>query len=136
MLDRALHTILVVDDHPANRYSLCKILTSVGYKVIEGGNGQEALEKAWSASAVVLDVHLPDIDGFEVCRQLRVRDPGHTLPVVHVSSVHVTGFSQARAQRLGADAYLISPVSRDTLVGTMDRLLENGESKTAAAVAS
>ncbi|HEX2544513.1 MAG TPA: response regulator [Ramlibacter sp.] len=133
MLDRSLHTILVVDDHPANRYALGKILTSAGYKVTEGCNGQEALEKAWTSSALVLDVHLPDIDGFEVCRQLRLRDPGHALPIVHVSSVHVTGFSQSRAQRLGADAYLLSPVSRDTLLGTMDKLLQTGGRKAAVA---
>jgi CheY-like chemotaxis protein len=123
MTDRSRHTILVVDDHEATRYSLSKILRGAGFPVLEAATGAQALELAPSAAAIVLDVHLPDIDGFEVCRRVRAVDGLRSLPVVHVSSVHVTGFAQAKGQRAGADAYLLNPVGPEQLLPLLDGLL-------------
>lgn len=123
MNDRSRQTILVVDDQASNRYSLCRILRGAGYPVLEAATGAEALELVPSAAAVVLDVHLPDIDGFEVCRRMRAMDETRALPVVHVSSVHVTGFAQAKGQRSGADAYLLNPVGAEQLLPLLDGLL-------------
>ena len=124
MLDRPSHTILVVDDHAGNRYALVRALGGAGYRVIESSTGEQALEQAACASLVVLDVHLPGIDGFEVCRRLRERETGQDQPILHVSSVYITGFSEAQGRRNGADGYLVRPVSPDVLVRTVDELLE------------
>ena len=123
MTERSRHTILVVDDHEATRYSLCRILRGAGYPVLEAATGAQALEQVGSADAVVLDVHLPDIDGFEVCRRVRGMEGLQSLPVVQVSSVHVTGFAQAKGQRAGADAYLLNPVGPEQLLPLLERLL-------------
>jgi CheY-like chemotaxis protein len=125
MLDRAAHTVLVVDDHEATRYATARNLRGGGYQVIEASTGGQALDMVQDASAMVLDVHLPDIDGFEVCRRVRARDDAlQDLPVIHVSSVHVTGFAQAKGHNVGADAYLITPVRREQLLQVLDELLQ------------
>lgn len=123
MLDRTGHSILVVDDHEATRYATSRTLQAAGYKTIEAATGAEALRFAESASAVVLDVHLPDLDGFEVCRRLRQQEGRQSLPVVHVSSVYITGYAQDRAQRAGADAYLVSPIDPNKLLAVLDELV-------------
>jgi CheY-like chemotaxis protein len=120
---RTQHTILVVDDHAATRYSMCRVLQAGGYRTVEAASGEEAMARVHQSTAVVLDVHLPDIDGLEVCRQIRATEGMRSLPVVHVSSVYVTGFAEAKARHAGADDYLISPVDQDTLLGVLDRLL-------------
>lgn len=68
--------ILVVDDYDAGRYATTRTLTSAGYAVIEAATGAEALQKVKEAhpDLVILDVNLPDIDGFEVCQRIKA-DP-------------------------------------------------------------
>ena len=66
--------ILAVDDNPAALYATSRVLRSAGYEVIEATTGAGALSAAAGADLIVLDVNLPDVDGFEVCRRLR-EDP-------------------------------------------------------------
>ena len=81
-------TVLVVDDVDDARELVSVILSAGGYRVIEAATGQEALARmAESPDLVVLDVELPDIDGFEVCRRIRMDPHTSTTPVVHVSAV-------------------------------------------------
>ena len=64
--------ILVVDDNPATLYSTCRVLQTTGWKVLEAKCGAEAVEMVKQGiDLVVLDVNLPDFDGFEVCRRIR-----------------------------------------------------------------
>ena len=64
--------ILVVDDNPATLYSTSHVLRSTGWTVLQAVTGSEAVEKAnENVDLVVLDVNLPDFDGFEVCRRIR-----------------------------------------------------------------
>ena len=79
--------VLIVDDHPSFRASARKLLESEGYEVVgEAADGAGALEAAEQLhpDVVLLDVQLPDLDGFEVCEQLRVFD--HPPVVVLTSS--------------------------------------------------
>ena len=62
--------ILAVDDNPTALYATSRVLRSAGYEVIEAATGAAALAAAAGADLIVLDVNLPDIDGFEVCRRL------------------------------------------------------------------
>jgi hypothetical protein len=78
--------ILAVDDNPAALYATSRVLRSAGYEVIEATTGAAALAAAGRADLVVLDVNLPDIDGFEVCRRLRARPDTAQLPVLHLSA--------------------------------------------------
>jgi PAS domain S-box-containing protein len=120
------HTVLVVDDNPTARYSTARVLRAAGFATVETAGGAQALElAAEGVAAVVLDVHLPDLHGFEVCRLLRSQPATATLPVIHVSAVHVKPDDQALGLRTGADAYLLSPVEPQVLVATLEALIRS-----------
>jgi CheY-like chemotaxis protein len=70
-MQRSNFTVLVVDDAEAGRYALSRSLRAEGFRTVEAARGAEALALAGSASAVVLDVHLPDIQSVEVCDRWR-----------------------------------------------------------------
>lgn len=122
-LDRTCHSVLVVDDHAAARYAITRSLRAGGFHVVEAAGGAQALELVEFASAVVLDVHLPDLLGFEVCRLLRARSGTSELPVVYVSAIHVTEQDQATGIEAGGDAYLVAPVDPEALLATLDQLI-------------
>jgi PAS domain S-box-containing protein len=118
------HTVLIVDDSPGARYSLARVLRAAGFATVETAGGAQALElAARGVDAVVLDVHLPDLHGFEVCRLLRSQPATATLPVIHVSAVHVKPQDQVAGLRTGADAYLVNPVEPNVLVATLEALI-------------
>jgi CheY-like chemotaxis protein len=124
MIDRTHHSILVVDDNAASRYATARALRAAGFNTVEAAAGAEALELVDFVSAVVLDVHLPDLMGFEVCRILRTRTATASLPVVHVSAIYVSQAEQATGLEAGADAYMVAPIDPDALVATLDRLIQ------------
>src|SRR5690349_9562087 len=121
--ERAPHTVLVVDDAESSRYAVSRALRAAGFKTMEAAAGAQALELAEYVSAVVLDVHLPDVHGFEVCRLLRGNPKTSTVPVIHMSAVYVSPEDRAAGQLAGADAYMVSPVDTTELAATIDRLV-------------
>jgi PAS domain S-box-containing protein len=123
-IDRSAHTVLVVDDNAATRYATARVLRAAGFVTAEASSGAEALRHiAEGVSAVVLDVHLPDIDGFEVCRILRQDADTTTLPVVHLSAEFVREEDKVEGLNAGADAYLVHPVEPAVLVATLQALI-------------
>ena len=123
-IDRSRHTVLVVDDNPATRYSTARVVRAAGFKTVEAGSGGEALDQVGQGvSAVVLDVHLPDMDGFEVCRVIRSRPLTATLPVVHLSAAFVRNEDRVTGLNAGADGYMVHPVEPAVLVGTLQALI-------------
>src|ERR1700749_4308300 len=82
-------TILVVDDNPAGRYATSRILRSGGFNVLEAATGAEGVALAAGADLVVLDVNLPDISGFEVCRRIRSQSGTTHVPGIHLSATYV-----------------------------------------------
>jgi PAS domain S-box-containing protein len=121
---RSQHELLVVDDDPASRYATARLLRSAGFLTREAATGSEALALTDAGvSAVVLDVHLPDIDGFEICRILRSRESTARLPVLHLSAAYVKDEDKVRGLDSGADAYLTHPVEPAVLVATVQALV-------------
>jgi CheY-like chemotaxis protein len=117
--------LLVVDDNEATRYAVRRVLERHGYTVLEAGTGGEglALIAAHEIDALVLDVNLPDMSGFDIVRKLRA-DPGTALlPVVHVSAASIETGDLITGLDAGADAYLIHPVDPDVLLATLRTLL-------------
>ncbi|WJK07464.1 response regulator [Pseudomonas fluorescens] len=117
--------LLIVDDNVATRYALRRRLERHGYEVFEAGTGGEGLALIASEplDALILDVNLPDMSGFDIVRELRA-DPGTALlPVIHVSAASIQTGDIITGLDAGADAYLIHPVDPDVLLATLRTLL-------------
>lgn len=123
-MERSQYTILVVDDNPANRYAIARSLRASGFRTLEASLGAEGLALAGLSAAVVLDVNLPDMHGFEVCRRLRESPNTTSLPIIHVSASSVSDADQQRARSVGADTYMVDPVDPFVLAFTLDELLQ------------
>jgi CheY-like chemotaxis protein len=123
MIDRTQHSVLVVDDTTSSRYATARSLRAAGFNVVEAGAGAEALELVEFVSAVVLDVHLPDLLGFEVCRLLRGRPTTAQLPVVYVSALYISEEDQQVGMGTGGNAYMVAPVDTEALLATLDHLI-------------
>lgn len=106
-----LPTLLVVDDAETNRVLLQRRLTEHHYEVVTAGNGAEVLDLIAKRplDLVVLDVMMPDMDGFEVLGRLRQRFSATQLPVIMLTGLHDSE-SVIRAFRLGANDYAVKPV--------------------------
>jgi PAS domain S-box-containing protein len=116
--------ILHVDDNPTTRYTIGRTLGREGFKVMEAATGGEALRLAKEGpDLVILDVKLPDIGGFEVCRRIKADPTTATLPVLHLSATYVTDEAQATGLDSGADGYLVQPVDPRVLVASVKALL-------------
>jgi DNA-binding NarL/FixJ family response regulator len=116
--------ILVVDDDPWCRTLVADALSAAGFETHEVETADEALDfVADEAPAlVVLDVNLPLISGYEVCRRLRDRyGPG--LPIVFLSGERTESFDRVAGLLIGADDYLVKPLAPDELVARVQRLL-------------
>ena len=116
--------ILVVDDTEENRYVAAKWLERAGFRVALASSGAEALALASSeVELVVLDVHLPDLHGFEVARRLK-QDPSTAhIPVLHLSAKLISPQDRITGLEGGADGYLTQPVLPDELVAQVRALL-------------
>src|SRR5215813_14050031 len=116
--------ILCVDDTEAQRYALSRILRNAGFDVLEATTGEQALEMMGSRpDLVVLDVNLPDINGFDVCRIIKSRETSARTPVLQVSATHVNTRARVEGLEGGADAYLAQPIDADELTATIGALL-------------
>jgi DNA-binding NarL/FixJ family response regulator len=107
--------VLVVDDDAGARALLEAVLAGGGFEVAAAATGEEALSLARSPVAAVVDVVLPGMSGYEVCRRLRERH-GPQLPVVFVSGERTESFDRVAGLMLGGDDYLVKPFAADELV--------------------
>jgi PAS domain S-box-containing protein len=117
--------LLIVDDNVATRYALRRRLENHGYRVLEAGTGGDGLALIASEpiDALILDVNLPDMSGFDIVRSLRAHAATALLPVIHVSAASIQTGDIITGLNAGADAYLIHPVDPDVLLATLRTLL-------------
>lgn len=122
---RSATLILVVDDHPANRTVAVSRLEIMGYRAEAAASGQEALDllAARHFDAVLMDCHMPELDGFETTRRLRSAEP----PQRHVPVIAVTADALPETHRrcldVGMDDYLAKPFRSVDLAEILDRQL-------------
>jgi len=118
--------ILVVDDERAVRDSLRRALELQGYEVELAGDGAEALARLNAnghPDAIVLDILMPEIDGLEVCRQLR--RAGNSVPVLMLTARDAVG-DRVEGLDAGADDYLVKPFALEELLARVRALLRRG----------
>ncbi len=116
--------ILCVDDDEPSRYALTRMLQRGGFRTVEASTGNEALRAmAERPDLVVLDVRLPDIDGFAVCQRIKSDPRTASTPVLQISADFVETHDRTRGLELGADAYLTQPLEAPELIATVRALL-------------
>ncbi len=121
-----IQTVLVVDDDPATLVMAETVLRSRKYKVLTAGTGREALQKVREAlpDVVILDGMLPEVHGFDICRQIKTSERFRHIPVLMMSAVH-TGwrFAADVKETYGADDYLEKPFDPKDLLRRVETLL-------------
>lgn len=117
--------LLIVDDNEVTRYALRRRLAMHGFEVLEAGTGAEGLAVLGkeTVDALILDVNLPDMSGFDIVRLLRQDSGTALLPIIHVSAASIQTGDIITGLDNGADAYLIHPVDPDVLLATLRTLL-------------
>lgn len=116
--------ILNVDDNDGSRYAKSRTLQRAGFTVCEAASREEALRlvSAEQPDLVLLDVQLPDINGFEVCRRIKCNPATAAVMVVQMSASFIEGQYRMRGMEEGADAYLTEPVQPEDLMATITGL--------------
>jgi len=119
------HIVLNVDDNEGARYAKTKIFERAGYRVLEASTGGEALKLVHQERPhlVLLDVALPDVNGLEVCRQIKNNLATAQVMVLQVSASCVRPVDRAVGLAGGADVYLTEPVESTELLGAAKALL-------------
>ena len=117
-------SIVVADGDDEARRELGWALGAAGFHVVEAASGDEALAAALEAGIVlaVLEVRLPGLSGYEVCRRLR-EEHGDRVPIIFVSADRVEPSDRVAGLLVGADDYLVKPVARDEVIARVRRLL-------------
>ncbi|NVM20343.1 MAG: response regulator [Desulfobacterales bacterium] len=111
-----MHTILVVEDNKDVSFVICETLRSyLGCRTIEAGHGKACLMLARSEApdVILLDVRMPEMDGFEVCRILKKDEQTRRIPIIFLTATADDLKSEVRGLEIRADDYLVHPV--DTL---------------------
>jgi PAS domain S-box-containing protein len=116
--------ILVVESNPTTLQDTAHVLRSVGWSVLEAATGAAAMSHAADGvDLILLDVNLPDTNGFEICRQLRLLERTARTPLVHIYASAVDDAAKVHGLEVGADAYLTHPVEPPVLIATVNAFL-------------
>ncbi len=120
--------MLIIEDDPASLDIFETILRHGGYQVATARSGAEGLAQARALipDAVVVDIGLPDVPGFDVLGELTDDASTEAIPLI-VCTVHVFEHDQVRARRAGADVFLMKPVDPRELLGAVNRLLQESD---------
>src|SRR6478672_8076662 len=129
-------TILHVDDNETNRYVVNKTLVRAGFEVKEAATGEAGLQLVieYLPDLIILDVRLPDINGFEICRRIKANPITASIPVLHLSASFVESKDKVQGLEGGADGYLAQPVEPIELLATVRALLRIREAEEASLI--
>lgn len=116
--------ILIVDDHSASRMTAVALLAMEGYEILEADSGPAALERVMKSQPdlLLLDVMMPGMDGFEVCRQLKQDEQTRLIPVIFITALNDRQ-ARIRGIEVGADDFLSKPFDRLELAARVKSLV-------------
>jgi len=116
--------ILIVDDMPDIRDMYAQYLSGEGFRPEQASNGFEALSKAtvMGPDVIVMDLNLPELDGWEATRRLKANDLTRCIPVIALTGLSIS-HSKAAALEAGCDGFLTKPCYPDALAGEIRRVL-------------
>jgi DNA-binding response OmpR family regulator len=119
---------MVVDDEPENQLLIKVILSTEGYEVVGVEQGQQVVERATAEQPdlILLDVMMPDLNGFRVFEALRANEPTRNTPVVMLSAL-TQQWDVEKAINLGVNDYLTKPFEPEDLVARVEANLRGGE---------
>ncbi len=121
-----MKTILVAEDRDASRELLTIVLRAAGYRVVAAADGEDALTQMneHEVDLVILDIHMPRLDGFGVLRQLRAHPAYSRIPVIALTASAMAG-DRDSVIAAGFSEYISKPVNMALLRREVARLLEN-----------
>jgi twitching motility two-component system response regulator PilH len=121
-----MSTVLVVDDSNTVREMIAELLSKVGITVIEASDGEEAKEKMQlnRPDLVVMDIVMPKMNGYELCRWVKSNQATQDIPVVLCSS-KAEEFDRYWGMKQGADAYIAKPFRPTEMIETVKQLLRS-----------
>ena len=136
MSDLSAPSILYVDDDEGDRQAFAWMLRRAGFRTREARTGADALRLAEEMpDLIILDVNLPDIDGFEVCRRIKSHPATEAIPVLHLSGVHLQSADRTPSLDDGADGFLSKPVEPREVIATVRALLRTRQAEEEARLA-
>jgi two-component system, cell cycle response regulator DivK len=116
--------ILVVEDQEDNRQILRDLLANAGYEMIEAGDGEQAVAAAneHRPDLILMDIQLPELDGYEATRRIKANPALKHIPVIAVTSYALAG-DEEKTRAAGCDGYIAKPFSPRKLLNTIKELL-------------
>ena len=123
--------VLVIDDSSDNLELLSYILTFKGYEVVTSDRGQKALEiaRANPPDIILLDIGMPEMDGYEICQRLRSGENTKDIPIIFVSAWN-QGNNKTRAFRYGGNDYITKPYQTEEVIARVENQLQIQRLKT------
>jgi two-component system cell cycle response regulator DivK len=119
-------TILYIEDNPDNKLLVQRALESRGYTLLWAANGLQGLEQAEAArpDVILLDINLPDIDGYEVARRLKADGHLQAIPIIAITA-NALKEDAHKALAAGCDVYMSKPINLRELWGKVNLFLSN-----------
>ncbi|MCF7559921.1 response regulator [Sabulilitoribacter multivorans] len=116
-------TILIIEDNKQNMYMLSYLLTKSSYNVLEAYNGVDGLQLAHAnhPEIILIDIQLPDMDGYEICLKLRHNGLPKNTTIIAVTS-YAMGGDREKAMEAGADGYIEKPINPEKFVSQMEKI--------------
>src|SRR5882724_7275663 len=116
--------ILVVEDQEDNRQILRDLLANAGFEMIEAEDGLQAISQATAhkPDLILMDIQLPNLDGYEATRRIKADPDLHAIPIIVVTSYALSG-DEEKARAAGCDAYVAKPYSPRALLAKMREYL-------------
>jgi two-component system cell cycle response regulator DivK len=121
------YTVLVIEDNEQNLYLTTFLLEQNGFKVVAARNGPEGIETANRIlpDLILLDIQLPQMDGYAVARKLRRNSALDGVPIVAVTSYAMVG-DRERVLEAGCTGYIEKPINPDTFMNELGQYLKSG----------